>query len=58
MDADPRTIQQIIFEGVVRGDDNTKIKLCTILEQWKETVIEFYKKNSKSSVNNINGWIQ
>ena len=24
LDADPRTIQQIVFQGVVGGDDNTK----------------------------------
>ena len=43
LDADPRAIQQIVFQGVVRGDDNTKIRLYTILEQSKETVLEFYK---------------
>ena len=32
LDADPRAIQQILFQGVVGGDDNTKIRLCTILE--------------------------
>ena len=26
LDADPRAIQQIVFQGVVKGDDNTKIK--------------------------------
>ena len=30
LDADPRAIQQIIFQGVVGGDDNTKIRLYTI----------------------------
>ena len=33
LDADPRTIQQIVFQGVVGGDDNTKIRLDTIPEQ-------------------------
>ena len=43
LDADPRAIQQIVFQGVVGGDDNTKIRLYSILEQSKETVLEFYK---------------
>ena len=29
---DPRAIQQIVFQGVVGGDDDTKIRLYTILE--------------------------
>ena len=32
---------------VVGGDDNTKIGLHTILEQLKETVVEFYKGTEK-----------
>ena len=41
LDADPRAIQQIVFQGVVKGDDNTKIRhyswtIYTILEQSKE----------------------
>ena len=47
LDADPRAIQQIVFQGVVGGDDNTKIRLYTILEQSKETVLEFYKETAK-----------
>ena len=39
LDADPRAIQQIVFQGVVGGDDNTKIRLYTILKQSKETVL-------------------
>ena len=46
LDADPRAIQQIVFQGVVRGDGNTKIRLYTILEQSKETVLEFYKEKA------------
>ena len=45
--ADPRAIQQTVFQGVVGGDDNTKIRLYTILEQSKETVLEFYKRTAK-----------
>ena len=33
LDADPRAIQQIIFQGVVERDDNAKIRQYTILEQ-------------------------
>ena len=43
LDIDPKTIQQIVFEGVVGGDDNTKIRLYTILEKSKEIVLEFCK---------------
>ena len=32
---------------VVGGDDNTKIRLHTILEQSKETVVDFYKGTEK-----------
>ena len=47
LDADLRAIQQILFQGVVGGDDNTKIILYTILEKSKETVLEFYKRTAK-----------
>ena len=47
LDADPRTIQQIVFQGVVRGADGTKIRLFSILEKSKETVLEFYKGTAK-----------
>ena len=35
LDADLRAIQQIVFQGVVGGNDGIKIKLYTILEQSK-----------------------
>ena len=41
LDADPRAIQQMVFQGVVGGDDGTRIRLYTILEQSKETMLEF-----------------
>ena len=47
LDADKGAIQQIIFQGVLGGDDNTKIRLYTILEQSKEIVLEFYKGTTK-----------
>ena len=45
--ADPKAIQQILFQGVVGGDDNTKITWYTILEKSKVTVLEFYKGTAK-----------
>ena len=33
LDADPRAIQQIVFETVVGGAGNTKIRLYAILEK-------------------------
>ena len=47
LDADPRAIQQIVFQGTVGGADNSKIRLYTILEKSKETVLEFYKGTAK-----------
>ena len=47
LDADPRAIQQIVFQGVVGGDDNTKISLYTILEQSKGTVLQFERRPAK-----------
>ena len=48
LDADPRAIQQIVFQGVVGGDDGTKIRLYTILEQSKETMLEFSKGTARA----------
>ena len=41
LDADPRAIKQTVFQGVVGGANGTKTRLYTILEQSKETVLEF-----------------
>ena len=41
-------IQQIVFQGVVGGVNNTKIRLYTILEKSKETLLEFYKGTIKT----------
>ena len=54
LDADLRAIQQIVFQGVAGGDDNTRIRLYTIPKQSKETV-RILQRSSKSSVINING---
>ena len=43
LDADPRAIQQIVFQGVVGGAAGTKIRLFTILEKSNETILEFAK---------------
>ena len=43
LDAD----QQIVFQGVVGGAHNTKIRLYTILEKSKETVLKFNKGTAK-----------
>ena len=43
-DADPRSIQQIVFQRIVGGENNTKIRLYTILEKSKETILEFAKE--------------
>ena len=47
LDADPRAIQQIVFQGVVGGENNAKIRLYTILEKSKETILEFAKGTTK-----------
>ena len=47
LDADPRAIQQKVFQGVVGGANNTSIRLYTILEKSKETVLEFAKGIAK-----------
>ena len=47
LDINPRAIQKMVFQGVVGGADNTKIRLYTILEQPKETIWEFAKGIAK-----------
>ena len=47
LDADPRAIQQIVFQRVVGGENITKIRLDTILEASKETILEFAKGTAK-----------
>ena len=38
LDADHGAIQQMVFQGVAGGDNNTKIRRYIILEQSKEAV--------------------
>ena len=47
LDADPRAIHQIVFQGVVGGAAGTKIRLYTILEKSQETILEFVKGTTK-----------
>ena len=48
LNADPRAIQQIVFQEAVGGEDNMKKRLYTILEKSKESMLEFFQRNSKS----------
>ena len=57
IDADPRAIQQILFQGVIGRAAGTKIRLYTILEKPKKNKITICKRNSKSYVIIITGWI-
>ena len=47
LDADLRAIQQTGLQGVVEGENNTKIRLYAILEESKETMLEFSKGTAK-----------
>ena len=47
LNADSRTTQQIVFQGVAGGANNTNIRLYTIFEKSKETGLEFYKGTTK-----------
>ena len=47
LDADPRAIQQIVFQGVVGANARTKIRLYIIIEKSKETILEFSKGTVK-----------
>ena len=48
LDADSRAIQRIIFTGKIRAAaDNTRVIIHYILEQSKETILEFSKGTTK-----------
>ena len=49
LNVNPRVIQQIVFQGVVGGANNTKIRLYTILEQSRNNT-RICKRNSKRIV--------
>ena len=47
LEVDPRASQPMVFQGLVGGANNTKTRLYTILEQSKETILEFAKGTTK-----------
>ena len=48
LDADSRAIQQIIFTGKIKAtEDNTRVMIYYILEQSKETMLQFSKGTTK-----------
>ena len=48
LDADSRAIQQIIFTGKIKATEaNTRVIIYYILEQSKETILEFAKGTAK-----------
>ena len=55
LDADPRAIQQTVFQGVIKGANNRKIRLYTIVEKSKETMLEFFKGTEKYCNYILNG---
>ena len=57
LDPDPRAIQQIVFQGVAGGADK---KNKTVYYSWKikRNSLRVLQRNTKSSVNSVNGWIQ
>ena len=54
LDADPRAIEQVVFQWKA----GQKLRQCTILEKSKETVLEFYKITVKVLSEYLSGWIQ
>ena len=48
LDADPKAIQQNNFIGNLERDGNANTKMFFIIEQAKETVLDFSKGTSKS----------
>ena len=48
LDADSKAIQQIIFTGKIKATaDDTRVIIYYILEQSKETILEFSKGTTK-----------
>ena len=48
LDADSKAIQQIIFTGKIKATEaNTRVIIYYILEQSKETILEFAKGTAK-----------
>ena len=51
LDADPRSIQQIEFFGMLK----TNSQVSTVLEKTKETIFEFYRGTAKVLQEHVNG---
>ena len=47
LDGDPKEIQQIIFTGNITAEVNIRLTIYYILEQSKETILEFVKGTTK-----------
>ena len=48
LDADSRSIQQIIFTGKIKATvANTRVIIFYVLEKSKETILEFSKRTTK-----------
>ena len=48
LDADSGAIQQIIFTGKTKAEiANTRVMICCILQQSKETILQFSKGTAK-----------
>ena len=50
LEPDPKAIQQMVFQGKY----GQTLRLYTILEKSKETVLEFYKRTAKVMCKYIN----
>ena len=58
LDADPRAVQQIVFQGVVGRDDNAKIRPIHYSWTIKRNCVRILQRRCKSSVSSMNSWIQ
>ena len=58
LDADPRAVEQIVFQGVVGADDKHKIKTIYYSRTIKRNCVRILQRNNKTYVISINGLIQ
>ena len=59
LDADSRAIQQIMFTGEIKATAaNTRVIIYYILEQSRETTLQFSKGTAKVLQLHINGWMR
>ena len=47
LDKDSKSIQEIVFTGKIKATEATRVIICDILEQSKETILEFSKVTTK-----------